>query len=412
MLRVAVIGAGSAGLAAAQQLRAVAGAHAVQVVVYETRDRVGGLWQYTPEPGPCSIHVPTSPEPGDAGYATWDAWPDDLCPSAMYEDLRTNIPSVRTSNHTHARRSWRSGIIPSPPRRPCFLCEVRRLASPSLTAAEVLSYLESFARHYDLLSCIRFQTRVVRASKYDGAWQVTSRSTVAPQAERTDTYDCLIAAQGRCSAPYIPPIPGLAHFRGRQLHSAWYRYPDALHTRRVLIVGNNSSGADIARELCGGSVRTWPHQADWHPSSVTVFQSYHNVAEPPPMDYDPRDPASPAWCRRIHVVSSIERIDDSGAILLRDGQRLEGIDLIVWATGFLYQLPFFDPTEAPFAEAPLLHRDAHTRTAPTARAASVLHHLDDWMLLYKADPTLCFLGLPNRIVPFPFTQLQARYVVC
>lgn len=188
------------------------------------------------------------------------------------------------------------------------------------------------------------------------------------------------------------------------MHSAWYRYPDNLHARRVLIVGNNSSGADIAREMCGGAVRTWSSEAG---SSLPecVFQSYAHVDQPPPMDYDPRDPASPAWCRKIQVMGPIDHVDVDGTLVMCSGERLADIDLIIWATGFMYQVPFLAPT------APLVVQDAHTRTAPDVQAASVLHNLDDWMLFYKADPSLCFLGLPNRIVPFPLTQLQARYVV-
>lgn len=91
-LRIAVVGAGSAGLAAAQQFRAVANAYhqTIDLVVFERRSSVGGLWQYESDPGHCDIHVPYR---GTAGYATRPGR-DPMCRSAMYEDLRTNIPSV------------------------------------------------------------------------------------------------------------------------------------------------------------------------------------------------------------------------------------------------------------------------------------------------------------------------------
>ncbi|WFD20034.1 non-specific serine/threonine protein kinase [Malassezia caprae] len=345
-LRIAVVGAGSAGLAAAQQCRAVARAYgqAIDLVVFERRSSVGGLWQYESDPGPCDIHVP---QHGTAGYATRPGR-DPMCRSAMYEDLRTNITSVR---------------------------------------AEVLAYLERFAHLQGLLPIIRFNTDVIHAQKTEQGWCITTRHLRSAQTTQTWEVDCIVAAQGRCNVPYVPVIPGLHHFRGRQMHSAWYRYPDDLHARRILIVGNNSSGADIARELCG----------------ECVFQSYARVDQPPPMDYDPRDPTSPAWCRNIQVVGPIDHVDVDGTLVMQSGEHLADIDLIVWATGFMYQVPFLKLTEAP-----LVAQDAHTRTAPDVQAASVLHNLDDWMLFYKADPSLCFLGLPNRIVPFPLTQLQAR----
>lgn len=268
--------------------------------------------------------------------------------------------------------------------------------------AQVWDYLTDFAQMHGLLDCIRFQTEVVRARRLDGEWHITSKSRDGT-VEHTDAFDYLIAAHGRCNAPYVPAVPGLHHFRGRQMHSAWYRYPDALPARRILIVGNNSSGSDIARELCGGAVRQVAPRSD-----VCVYQSFQDVTKPPILDYDPRDLSSPAWSRRIHVVGPIDHVDSNGALVFSDGTRLDDIELIVWATGFLYDVPFFHSEDAPFNTSPLLVRDDHTHTAPSVHAASSLHGLDDWMLFYKAEPSLAFIGLPNNIVPFPLSQVQAR----
>lgn len=398
-LRVAVVGAGSAGLAAAQQCRAVARAYnkSIELVVFERRSGVGGLWQYESDPGACDVRVPSSSSVrGAAGYAIRPT--DALCPSAMYEDLRTNIPSVSLSSADLAGHAIPRYAVPARYRPVSHSrCVV------STHSAEVLAYLERFANTEDLLPLIHFETDVVQAQKSGRHWHLTTRQLCPPYTTRTWEVDCIVAAQGRCNVPNIPVIPGLHHFPGRQMHSAWYRYPDDLHARRILIVGNNSSGADIARELCGGAVRTWTSTGA--APADCVYQSYADVDQAPPMDYDPRDPASPAWCHKIKVVGPIDHVEADGTIVLQGGERLADIDLIVWATGFLYQVPFLS-----LPEAPLVVRDAHTRTAPDVHAASVLHHLDDWMLFYKEDATLCFLGLPNRIVPFPLTQLQARYV--
>lgn len=402
-LRVAVVGAGSAGLAAAQQCSAVARAYgqSIELVVFERRSSVGGLWQYESDPGPCDIHVP---ERGTAGYATRPSR-DPMCRSAMYEDLRTNIPSVCNEPLIQPVMQFRD--MPFPHGTALFPIRGTWLL---LTVAEVLAYLERFAHTQGLFPLIHFDTEVDHAYKAGPCWRITTRHRRPPHATHTWEVDCIMAAQGRCNVPYVPAIPSLRYFRGRQMHSAWYRYPNDLHARRVLIVGNNSSGADIARELCGGAVRSWSSEAG-SSAPVCVFHSYAHVDQPPPMDYDPRDPASPAWCRNIHVVGPIDHVESDGTLVMQSGEHLADIDLIIWATGFMYQAPFLVPTQAPISEAPLVVQDAHTRTAPDVQAASVLHNLDDWMLFYKADRSLCFLGLPNRIVPFPFTQLQARYVL-
>ena len=260
-----------------------------------------------------------------------------------------------------------------------------------------------------MLDVIRFRTEVVHARRVHNGWQVTSRS-LDKQSDSDDVFDAILVANGNCATPHIPSVPGLDHFRGRQMHSAWYRYPDALNARRILIVGSNSSGSDIARELCGGAVRQWRTSEEWQRSSenVTVYQSYHDLAKPPKSDYDPRDPASPAWCQRIHVVGPIQHIDEQGALVFSDGARLEDIDLIIWATGFLHNVSFFRAKDEPFSKAPLIVHDQQTSTATPIASADTLHHLDDWMMFYKPDPSLCFIGLPKHVVPFPLVQLQAR----
>lgn len=260
-----------------------------------------------------------------------------------------------------------------------------------------------------MLDVIRFQTEVVHAKRVHNEWHVTSRS-LDENKERTDVFDAILAANGSCTTPHIPQVPGLHHFRGRQLHSAWYRYPDALDARRILVVGSNSSGSDITRELCGGTIRTWPTREKWQKSSenTTVYQSYQDPSKSPSIDYDPRDPESPAWCQRIQVMGPIQHVDEQGALVFADGSRLEDIDLIIWATGFLHNVSFFRTEDEPFSKAPLIVHDEQTSTATPITSAGTLHNLDDWMIFYKPDTSLCFLGLPQHVVPFPLVQLQAR----
>ena len=71
------------------------------------------------------------------------------------------------------------------------------------------------------------------------------------------------------------------------MHSAWYRTPTVFRNKRVLIVGNFSSGTDIAREICGGSVRNfaggdqWQRDVEAGATNTKVFQSYLRLDLPP-----------------------------------------------------------------------------------------------------------------------------------
>lgn len=110
---------------------------------------------------------------------------------------------------------------------------------------------------------------------------------------------------------------------------------------------------DIARELVGKLARTLPLTAGagndgvevsraWEAqggSGAKVLQSVLDITAPPPMDYDPRDPNSPAWSRKIEVVDRIDRIEaggkhETGKIHFIDGTCADDIDVIFFATGF------------------------------------------------------------------------------
>ena len=375
----------------AQQLLEV-GHDDVQFVVFERQDDIGGLWRYCADPGPCEIHVPTDDTQGLAGFADWTSHPARPS-SAMYDGLRTNIASDIMAFRD---KPFPGSTSLFPPR------------------AEVEAYLDTFADHYGLRKYVRFRTHVVHVVRTQDMWSVTYRND---HGAHTEMYDAIVCAQGRCSVPYIPGIPHLDRFRGKQQHSAWYRTPTEFRNQRVLVVGNNSSGCDITRELTGGAVRTFPGSDEWQESAkqdppttgVEVFQSYHNLDKPPQMDYDPRDPHSPDWCKRIQVVGPIASVNTDGTLVLQDGKTLPQIDTIIWATGFLYQVPFTTSSE-PFLSKPLLPAQGTpgVRVAPQVHAASTLQNIDDWFLFYEGAPGLALLGLPNRIVPFPLTQLQSR----
>jgi len=138
-LRLAVIGAGAAGLAAARELRREG--HAP--VVFERAAAVGGTWLYAPPAA--------SSDPLDAAATH----------SSLYASLRTNLPRETM------------GFLDLP-----FAAEAPGSADPRRFPGheEVLRYLEAFARRFDLLRLVRFETEVLRVRRQDrGGWAVTSR---------------------------------------------------------------------------------------------------------------------------------------------------------------------------------------------------------------------------------------------
>ena len=120
--RVAVIGAGCSGIAAVKNL---VQAGIQDVVCYEQNDDIGGNWIYSPK----------------------------ISHSSVCET--THIISSKTMS---AYRDF-----PMPAEYPDY---------PS--HQQVLAYFQNYAKHFDLLDYIQFNTRVEKAEKqHDNTWKLT-----------------------------------------------------------------------------------------------------------------------------------------------------------------------------------------------------------------------------------------------
>jgi Flavin-binding monooxygenase-like len=185
--RAAIVGAGSAGLAAAQALAA----RNVDFVVFEAGSGLGGNWRYG----------------NDSGL------------SSGYRSLRAN-----TSRYHTAFR--------------CF--EIGPSQSLFLGHSEMLDYLERFADRFDLRRRIRFRTRVSTARPVDGGWDVIADGTI-------ERFSDVIVATGFNSVPRYPGFPG--PFSGLQMHTHEYRTPEPFADRDVVVIGLGCSAAELACEI-------------------------------------------------------------------------------------------------------------------------------------------------------------------
>ncbi|XP_078609486.1 uncharacterized protein LOC144880836 isoform X2 [Branchiostoma floridae x Branchiostoma japonicum] len=208
--RVAVIGAGAAGLCAARHLSA----RPDQFVptVYEQTDRVGGTWVYTDRVGTDEHGLPVH--------------------SSMYKNLRTNLP----------KEVMAFPDFPFDSSLPSFV-----------THQEVLKYLEDYTDHFQLRKHIQFLTKVDTVKPVTGAgqtlWEVTVSSVEEPEKITTQQFDAVMVCNGHYSVPYVPAIPGAELFQGRSIHSHEYRNPDDFKGKNVVLLGAASSGQDIALEI-------------------------------------------------------------------------------------------------------------------------------------------------------------------
>src|SRR5689334_11344083 len=175
--RVAVIGAGISGLAAARCLLE----EGLDPVVFEQAPQTGGLW-------------------GAGGAA-----------SLLYPSLRTN-----TSKYSLAY----SGL-PFPDAAPDF---------PSW--AEVNAYLQQYVVHAGLPPYLCCNTTVEAIEPAaDGQWSVRVR---AGETTQTDVFDGVVVCAGRNHSPFLPEFPGAERFGGSISHSSGYRGPETFAGQTVV----------------------------------------------------------------------------------------------------------------------------------------------------------------------------------
>lgn len=93
-------------------------------------------------------------------------------------------------------------------------------------------------------------------------------------------------------------------------------------------------------------------------------------------------------------------------IFLKDGTVLEGIDRVVFCTGYLYTMPFL---EFPQQDRSPSSHNAEVGDETIITDAMQMHNLHK-DIFYIHDPTLAFIGIPHGIATFPFFDAQARAV--
>ena len=320
--RVAIIGAGAAGLAAARELHN----EGHVVTVFEANAGIGGTWAFSEATG----H------------------------SSLYESLRTNLPR---SLMAFSDVAW------TPPRT----SDTREYPGH----AEVMAYLTHFYSSHALESLVRFGTRVLSAEPIDGnCWRVTVEPTGTSEDPRAvqHEFDALCVCNGHYSEPRSPTIPGLASFGatrpGAVTHSHEYRRPHPWRGLAVLVVGSATSGDDISRELASVARR--------------VLWSGHRFTR--------ADDGSVLSTRPDVVSISLE-----GRVAFSDGGE-DVVDAVLLATGYHFHFPFLG--------AEVLRSLGYSDNC----FDTLYEHLFD----PDAFPTLFFIGLPWKVVPFPLFELQSR----
>ncbi|XP_063708631.1 senecionine N-oxygenase-like [Culicoides brevitarsis] len=197
-MRVAIIGAGVAGLVACKYCNEFD----LDVVVYEQCGDVGGTWIYSTDSGKNSH-------------------------TSMYKNLVTNSPVEVMGFHDF---------------------EFPKGEKSYVTWKEVLDFIKSYEKHFKLTKFIKFEHFVTKVSPLEdeNKWKVVGKYE---NEDFTEEFDAVFVCNGHFFDPNLPKINGIESFEGKIIHSHDYRDPEMFKGKKVLVVGSGPSGIDITFDL-------------------------------------------------------------------------------------------------------------------------------------------------------------------
>ncbi len=371
--KVAIIGAGSSGIAACKVLKQ----HGIAFDCFEAGDRVGGNWVYGNSNGM----------------------------SSAYRSLHINT----------SRPKMQYSDFPMPADYPEFPHH-----------AQIAKYFDDYAEHFAIKPHIRFRTRVISAEPAPGGgWDITFADGVSKEAQHGH-YRALIVANGHHWSRRWPEPAFPGTFSGQVLHAHDYKTPDSFADKNVVVVGFGNSAVDIAVELSRVARRT----------VLSVRRGFHVIPKHilgRPLDQQLLPAWLPYWMQSailriilglqqgpvtayglpkpehkllhahptvssdllirlshgdIAVRPNIRTLDDDH-VIFADGSR-EPVDTIIYCTGYRVDFPFFRPevVSAPNNHLPLFCRVFHP------------HYSD-----------LFFLGLLQPLgAIMPLAELQSEWI--
>lgn len=131
---------------------------------------------------------------------------------------------------------------------------------------EILRYLVGVAQKYELYRYVRFNS-TVEAAHWDDAtkkWHIDVHVDGSKDAEFGSQYtmksDFLVSAVGQLNQPKLPNIEGLDTFKGKLMHSARWDWSYDLRGKKVAIIGNGATAAQIIPEVAKEVERLTVHQ--------------------------------------------------------------------------------------------------------------------------------------------------------
>ncbi|XP_056016358.1 flavin-containing monooxygenase 1-like [Ostrea edulis] len=277
--RVAVIGAGVAGLCSLKHL--AEHPDIFEPVAFEKNFWPGGIWNYSDQTGKNDFGLPVH--------------------SALYNSLKINVPKeLQEFPSFPYPKEWKTSYI---------------------SRQQCLEYINRFTDHFKLRQYIRTHIYVrsvqpLKEFRENGhvKWIVTYSPLNRLSEVNSEVFDSVLVCNGHDSNDYTPNIPGMEIFEGRMIHSKDFRYEEQFDGLRVAVLGVHYSGEDISMHVSRFAKK--------------VYACHRRKPEEFPPSYPKEIEQRPPFVRMT-----------KDSVVFPDGSS-EKVDAVIFCTGYRFAFPF------------------------------------------------------------------------
>jgi hypothetical protein len=216
--------------------------------------------------------------------------------------------------------------------------------------------------------------------------------------------DCALT---HSSALPSAPLTPLSTFPGEIIHAREYRRASHYAGLKILVVGSGNSGSDIVRQVSSLNLHHYTPTGELLDSSdtpplpfTTVYQSStgsnrngYNTSDDPWSPYIYQKPL-------ISHISPPSSHHPKGVIHFTNGEEIDDVDTIIFATGYNNALPFCKASDSPWREMDVLEEVIKPEERVGGDVWEVggvkgLHMkgLDELFLFLEGDRSIAFIGL-------------------
>ncbi|KAI9254435.1 hypothetical protein BDA99DRAFT_157531 [Phascolomyces articulosus] len=399
--RVAVIGAGAAGLPTAKALKE----QGMEVRIFERMEDVGGIWLYSEEIDekpriPCDTYR-TREKPSPQEETIVEATKQEKLnkrkhapPSACYPDLHNNTAAPLMMDFQDF--PWPEGTSWYVPHN------------------EVQHYFKNYVKHFGLYDIMELNTSVDYVERNNDKnrghpWTLTLRKaeymedrTKIRYKTWTESFDAVAVASGAYNDPFLPDFKDLQQYNinypEKILHSKQYRHYQDYIGKNVLIVGGNISAIEIAQRLDGIANNVYM-------SMRGPFESISNILNLA------RSVLPDDTIRKPNIRSfSDAKGEVNGSITFEDDSVIGHIDQVIFCTGYVNDLGFLGPLRAYGTTDPDADKEEEEIEGPLV-ITNGMRPINTYRDIFAIrDPTLAFVGTPGHLTSVQLFYYQAQAV--